>query len=402
MPLDERRARICCLDLDTFFVSVERHLDPSLEGKQVIIGGLPGERGVVTACSYEVRTLGVHSGMSLTAAAKLAPRAIYLRGRHGTYGEYSQRAWDVVARYAPDFRIASIDELYMDLRGCERMYRRPEDDDDDATMVRVVRAITAAIRAEVGLPASVGVAASKVVAKVASGLAKPAGVVLVPAGSELEVLSPLPVRKFPGIGPVAASKLGALGIATLGDLVGAARTPLRGVLGAWTEQIRAGICGMGSAELGRDRPAFREHDPRHEVVGSISNERTFREDVGDESCIESMLCSLCERVCWRARKRGVQARTVTLKLRYADFETLTRSHTMRPTDSEVEVYAAIKTLYGRARTRRTPIRLLGVALSKLGLFEQLSLFDGDQRLHGAVDAIRERYGYDSVRIATGR
>src|SRR5262249_5754375 len=156
----------------------------------------------------------------------------------------------------------------------------------------------------------------------ASGLAKPRGVLLVPAGCEVGFLSGLPVRKLPGIGPVAEQKLQALGLTTLAEVAAAPVPLLRRIFGAWTESIRKSCLGQGEHELGRERPAFEEHDPEGCAIGSISNERTFREDVRDPTCIEAMLCSLCERVCWRARTRGIDARTVTLKLRYANFHTI--------------------------------------------------------------------------------
>ena len=395
--------RICCLDLDTFFVSVERLLDPSLEAEPVIVGGQPGTRGVVTACSYEVRALGVRSGMSLTAAGHLAPDAIYVPTRLGTYGEYSQTVREIAGRYSPVIQVASIDELFMDFAGCERLYRKPEHESDDDAILSAVREMTGAIDEEVGLPASAGIGASRSMAKVASGLAKPAGVLLVPAGREAELLAPLPVRKLPGIGPVAEEKLASLGITKLGDVAAVPLGRLRTVFGAWAESVRDGALGRGSSDLSRDRPAFREHDVEGDSVGSISNERTFREDVDDPRAIESRLCSLCERVCWRARRRGVKARTISLKLRYADFKTLTRARTVAPTCSEVEIYPVIMQLYETACTRRLPIRLLGVALSNLGFFdEQIELFEADQRRDEAVDAIRDKYGYDAVRLAGGQ
>src|SRR6185436_19745793 len=207
--------RICCLDLDTFFVSVERLLDPSLRGKPVVVGGLPGQRGVVTSASYEVRAFGVRSGMSLTEAVKLAPNAIYLPTRHGVYGDYADRVWGIAESYTPLRRIASIDEMFLDFSGCERLHARPGDAGPDATIERVVRALTDEIEASVGLPSSAGIATRRSVAKVASGVAKPRGVLLVPAGAERGFLGPLPVRKLPGIGPVAEDKLQALGLTTL-------------------------------------------------------------------------------------------------------------------------------------------------------------------------------------------
>jgi len=364
--------RICCLDLDTFFVSVERILDPFLEGKQVVVGGRPATRGVVTACSYEVREVGVRSGMSLTEAGRLAPDAVYLPVRGGAYSEYAEKVRKTASRYSPVIQVASIDELYMDFAGCERLYRKSGDASADATIERTVREMTAVILDELGLPSSAGIGASRSMAKIASGLAKPAGVLLVPAGSEAALLAAMPV------------------------------SDLRRIFGAWAEHVKDGARGLGSADLSRDRPAFREHDVEGDSVRSISSERTFRADVGDSATIESQLCSLCERVCWRARRRGVKARTVTLKLRYSNFQTLARSRTISPTCSEVEVYPVVKDLYLGARHGRRRVRLLGVGLSNLGLFDgQLPLFEGDRRRDAAVDAIRERFGYDAVRLAGG-
>src|SRR5260221_4892159 len=392
--------RICCLDLDTFFVSVERLLDPRLVGKPVVVGGLPGQRGVVTAASYEVRAFGVRSGMSLKRAFELAPHAVYLPTRHGVYGDYATRVRRIAEGYTPVSQVASIDEMFLDFSGCESLYWAPGDAGPDFTIERTVRKLTDEIEDRVGLPSSAGIATSRSVAKVASGLAKPRGVVLVPAGAEPAFLGPLPVRKFPGIGPVAEQKLNAIGLATLADVMSAPLPTLRRIFGAWAEPIQRSCRGHGAHELGRERPAFLEYDPSGSTVGTISNERTFREDVRDPACIESMLCSLCERVCWRARKRGMKARTVTLKLRYADFQTLMRSRTITPTCSELELYPVIRDIFEHARTRRTAIRLLGICLSNLRPYdEQLSLFDQGERIHRAVDGVRKRYGYDALRIA---
>jgi DNA polymerase-4 len=391
--------RICCLDLDTFFVSVERLLDPSLIGKPVVVGGRPGQRGVVTSSSYEVRERGVRAGMSLTEAFKLAPDAVFVPTRHGLYGDYASRVRRIAENYTPASQVASIDEMFLDFSGCENLYRVAADTDSDATITRTVCKLTDEILARVGLPASAGIATSRAVAKVASCLAKPHGVIMVPAGTEAQLLGNLPVRKFPGIGPVAERKLHALGLTTLAQVANAEPTMMRRVFGAWAASIQRGCRGEGSHVLGRERPAFQEHDAQGLTIGTISNERTFREDVRDPSCIDAMLCSLCERVCWRARKRGIKARTVTLKLRYADFETLSRSRTITETSSELELYPVVHELFMRSRTRKLAIRLLGVALSNLGPYDrQLQLFQ-DESLHRAVDGIRERYGYDALRIA---
>jgi DNA polymerase IV len=403
--------RICCLDLDTFFVSVERLLDPSLEGKPVIVGGFDPERakgskrplrGVVTAASYEVRVYGVRSGMSLAQAQELAPHAIYLPTRHDVYTPYAKQVRELAENYTPLTQVASIDEMFLDFSGCERLYHKPCDDNADATIERVVRQLTDEVQSRVGLPSSAGIATSRSVAKVACGLAKPRGVLLVPGGAEGELLAPLPVRKFPGIGPVAERKLNALGLMTLGEVANADATLLRKVFGSTTRAIQRGLRGMGHHELGRERPAFQEYDSFGLTLGSISHEHTFL-DAADPARVEGLLCSLCERVCWRARGRGVKARTVTLKLRYTDFQTISRSRTIRPSASEFEVFPVLRQLLQRARTRPLPLRLLGVALSNLGHHdEQLELFDPLTPIHQAVDEVRDDHGFDALRVALSK
>ena len=396
-----RLPRICCVDLDTFFVSVERLLDPSLRGKAVVVGGSKGGRGVVTSASYEARAFGVRSGISIRDASLLAPHAVFVPGHHDVYGSYSTRSREIVERFSPIVIAASIDEQYVDFHGCERLYHRAVDADDDATILRTVRTLTKTIDAELGLPASAGIATSKSMAKVACGLAKPKGVILVPEGAEEATLAPLPVRKLPGIGPVAEEKLRALGVVTLGQIADTPDELLRPIFGAYTRGIRRDARGLGGSDLGRERPAFREHDPRGQYIGSISNERTFAEISPEHT--ESMLCSLCERVCSRARSRGVRASTITLRLRYSDFHTITRSRTVTPTSVDVEVHRVILELYRNARTRPGSVRLVGVALSKLSLEEpqqKLPTFDGGDRRGEAVDKVREKFGYDAVHLAT--
>lgn len=396
-----RRARICCLDLDTFFVSVERLIDPTLVGKAVVVGGRKFGRGVVTSSSYEARAFGVRSGMSIREASELAPHAVFLPGHHDAYGDYSRGAREIVERFSPVVIAASIDEQYVDFHGCESMYRRPEDEDDDATILRVVRSMTKAIADELGLPSSAGIATSKSTAKVACGLAKPAGVIMVMSGTEEATLAPLPVRKLPGIGPVSEQKLHAHGILTLGQLVTAPDEMLRPIFGAYTSGLRRDALGLGPDDLGRERPAFREHDPHGEYVGSISNERTFLET--SEAETHSMLCGLSERVCSRARSRGVVAGRVTLRLRYSDFHTITRSKTIAPSNADVEIHRVVLSLYRKARVRKLPVRLLGIALSKLSLeapqMKLPTLARADRR-GATVDAVRVKFGYDAVHLAT--
>jgi DNA polymerase IV len=393
--------RICCLDLDTFFVSVERLLDPSLNGRPVVVGGERDRSGVVTSCSYEARAFGIRSGMSIRDASKLAPKAVvFLSGHPDLYGDYSQRARAIVERFSPIVIAASIDEHYLDFSGCERLYRRAGDPDDDATIARVVREITDAILRELGLPASAGVATSKPMAKVASALAKPRGVLLVAAGNEAATLAPLAVRKLPGIGPVAEAKLVAANIATLGALVAAPDAIVRPILGSAMAAIRAAASGRGSDELGRERPAFREHDPRGVLTGSISNERTFFE--ASPEIAPQILSSLCERVCSRARRRGVLAGHVTLKLRYTDFDTLSHGRAIvPPSNVDTDVHRAVAELYVETRTRPLAIRLLGVVLAKFRPDSaQLPLFDRGERRVLSVDRVRDKYGYDAVHLAS--
>jgi DNA polymerase-4 len=389
------KARICCLDLDTFFVSVERLYRPELIGKPVVIGALPGNRGVVTAASYEVREFGVHSGMPIAEAYRRAPRAIYLPGRHGQYTKYAAKVKAILERYAPIVRTASIDEFFLDFRGCESVYRTDCDRDDDATIERVVRAMRRSIQDELGLPASAGVAASRPIAKMASGSAKPAGVLMVRAGHEYQFVAGLPVRRWPGIGPVAAQRLQSEGIETLGQLLTLSQ-------GGMVESVRQAVFPVTADSLGRERPAFREHDPRGLTLGSISNESTFAADIGDLQAICDRLCSLCERVCWRVRQRNVLARTITLKLRYADFETLTRSCTVAPTSAEDVVFGCARKLFLANYDHRRRVRLLGVCLSNLVERQRQLLLpfeaEGLAKVGNAIDAVRDRFGYDAIHL----
>ena len=392
--------RICCLDLDTFFVSVERLLDPTLRGRPVIVGGQRWGGGVVVSCSYEARAFGVRSGMSIREASeKASADSVFLPGHHDLYMDYSRKTREIVERFSPIVIAASIDEHYIDFSGCERLYRQRCDANDDATIERTVREISATIDRELGLPASAGIATSKPMAKVASGLAKPAGVLLVRAGTEAATLAPLPVRKLPGIGPVAERRLNEAGILTLAQVVDAPEAVLRKIFGAYAGGIRASARGEGNDELGRERPAFREHDPEGVVSGTISNERTFVERNADTAI--AILSGLSERVCSRARSRGVLAGQVTLKLRYTDFHTLSRGRTITPTNDELELYRIVMELYREARRRPLSIRLLGIAIAKLRLDSvQLPLFAGGVKRTKAVDRVRDKYGYDAIHLAT--
>lgn len=401
MTADRLEPRICCLDLDTFFVSVERLLNPDLIGKPVVVGAKPGQRGVVTSCSYEVRLLGVHSGMSATEARRLAPNAIFVGSSHGVYSPYAKKVKGILERFTPVVQTASIDEFFLDFRGCEVLYRASPEEPGDDTIKRVVWQMRDLIQSELGLPSSAGIGTTRTIAKMSSGKAKPAGVMMVRSGQELAFVWPLPVRKLPGIGPVGEKKLVDAGIKTLGELLELPAGPLQTRFGRLSESVFRRLTGGSGASLGRDRPAFREHDPVGLAVGSISNERTFSSDLGHRQAVEAQLHGLCQRVCWRARKRGAKARTVTLKLRYSDFKTITRSKSAAPTDQEAVVFARIRRLLANGWTRRKAIRLVGVALSNLQENHQLSLdLQTAERptVGDAIDPIRQKFGYDAIKL----
>ncbi len=396
-----RPATIACLDLDTFFVSVERLLDPRLVGLPVVVGATADSRGVVTSASYEVRKLGVRSGMPAAEARRLAPDAVFLPGQHGVYSRYTAAVREVVERHCPEVRTASIDEFFLDFAGCERMLRRRQDPDDETALRRHVWVLRDRIQAEVGLPASVGVGTSRPIAKMASGLAKPAGVHFVGAGREADFIEDLPVRKLPGIGPVMEQKLLTAGFPTLGSLYRAADVPahLLGVAAGLRLAVEGGALGVPE----RDRPAFREHDPYGELDGGLSNERTFSRDLRDPLRVDAELVALVERVTWRLRQRGGAARTVSVKLRYSNFDTYMRSRTLPTTDTEAAVLAAARALLAGAWERRRGLRLLGVGLSQLRepdrqLHLPFTAAYTPQRAAVALDAVRARFGFDAIRL----
>lgn len=383
-------------------MSVERLLDPTLVGKPVVVGGSKGNRGVVTAASYEVRAFGVHSAMPMAEALQKAPNAVFLPTRHGVYSPYARKVRDILTRYSPEVQTASIDEFFIDFYGCERLYEEPDDTSPDATIERVIRQMRQTIQDETGLPGSAGIGCTRTIAKIASGFAKPAGVYMVSLGEELDFVRDLSVRKFPGIGPVAEQKLLDGGITTIGQLLENKSGSNRGRFRRVHEMVGRGIDPHRTARLGEDRPSFLEHDD-HGTVGSISNERTFSADVGERDKVRTQLLKLAERVCWRARKREIRARTISLKLRYSDFQTLTRSHSLeRSTNDEKVVFPVARRLLRTAWRRDLPIRLVGIALTNLtGPSPQLRLPFAEQSrpaVGSAIDEVRSRFGYDAIRF----
>lgn len=383
---DENPRSILHVDMDSFFVSVERLLDPSLVGKPVVVGGDPTGRGVVSSASYEARRFGVHSAMPMARALRLCPHAVVVRGSHGRYGEYSDRVREIFERFSPLVEMASLDEAYIDLTGTERLW---------GPAWKAAESLRGTVIRETGLPCSMGLGTNKLIAKVASALCKPLGFLRVPPGSESGFLAPLPLRDLPGIGPKTGERLASFGLKRIGDVQALGAAQLEGLFGD------AGT-GLWERAMGR-------HDGEVETgreAKSMGREHTFTEDVGDAAALHSMISHLSELVAASLREDKLQARTITLKFRYADFETHTASKTVSdPLDDEGAIAEVARALLQKGWNSRMPLRLIGVTASNLvARGWQLDLFDGDRiekqiRIHGAVDAIRERHGFQSIERA---
>ena len=380
------------LDMDAFFVSVEELFDPTLKGKPVVVGGKPTERGVVSAASYAARKFGVHSAMPLRTAYQHCPHAIFVEGHPERYREYSGRVFKVLQRFSPQVSMASIDEAYLDVTGTERLYGPP---------LKAAHKLHQWITSETQLNCSIGIATSRLVAKVASDQAKPNGVLWVVPGQEASFLAPLDVRRIPGVGKVGERRLHELGIRKVGDL---ARLD-----DAFLEQ-RFGKFGLALAGKSQGLDAggwFDGEVGEHEDPKSISHEHTFGEDTADAEALESMLARLSEMVGRRLREHGLFAKTVQLKLRYSDFSTYTRAHTIdHGTQLDIELLEEVRDLFRRAWDGR-PIRLLGVHAGSLVPDEgQLNLLDGGRterwrKALTAADRLRDKFGEGSVSIGAG-
>jgi DNA polymerase-4 len=340
--MTDRLRIIIHLDLDAFFAAVEVLENPDLAGKPVIVGGRPDERGVVSSASYPARAFGIRSAMATSHALALCPNAILLPPRHRLYRHYSRRVMTILHETSPSVEKVSVDEAFMDLTDQVSSW-------DEA--VEIARQIQVRVREETGLSASLGVAANKLVAKVASDRDKPAGLTIVRPGEEAAFLAPLPVRVLWGIGPVTAQKLAQMGIVTVGQLAGADETKLRARFG------RQGSI-MARQALGVDkRPVETEHEPR-----SLSQERTFSQDLTEPETLKRELQEMSHGVAHRLKGSNLVAGTVAIKLRYADFTTLTRQMTLDvPTDDEETIYHTALVLLHRVLHPGQPVRLLGVA-----------------------------------------
>jgi DNA polymerase-4 len=379
---------IACLDLDAFFVSVERVKNPSLRGRPVIVGGDPVRgRGVVACASYEARAFGVHAAMPAARAKRLCPQAVFLRGDFEAYRAASRRVRALVEAAAPAVEQASIDEFFLSFRGCERLYLG----DFFGTLAR----LRDTIRREVGITASAGLAATRTTAKILSNLAKPDGQMAARPGGEAALLAPLPVEAIPGVGERAKETLNALGIATVGDLQRMPVPLLQSALGSWGGVLRARALGEGpdgEAVAPPDRPK------------SISAEETLGNDTTDLKKLDAVLFWLVQKVAFRARRKGLWGRTLTVKVRYADFSTVSAARTFAaPTASYRLLEAAALELFRALYARRVRLRLLGAELSRLEPDpRQLTLdFFGDRKgeiLSRAVDTVREKHGMYSISV----
>lgn len=380
------------VDMDAFFVSVEELYDPSLKGKAVVVGGQRDQRGVVSAASYQARKFGVHSALPLRSAAQRCPHAIFLDGHPERYREYSHKVHRVLESFTPKVEMASVDEAYLDLAGSERLWGPP---------LKAAHLLHERMKRDTGLNCSVGIATSRMVAKVASDQAKPNGVLWVQPGAEAAFLAPLDVRKLPGVGKVTEQKLHELGIQRVGDLARLETSFLERRFGQWGLALAGKSHGLDAGGW------FDSEIGAHEDPKSISHEHTFDEDTAAAVKIEATLARLTEKVARRLREHGFHARTVHLKLRDASFRTVTRARTLpAPTQLDRELILASRELFRKAWDRGK-VRLIGVGVSGLERAEgQLDLLaaeqrERDRRALSAVDRLRDRFGEASVTLASG-
>ena len=373
------------VDLDAFFAAVEQRDRPELRGRPVIVGGEPGGRGVVSAASYEARRFGVHSAMSLREASRRCPNGVFLPVDGRRYQQASRDVMAILRRFTPQCEPISIDEAFLDVSGSAALFG------DGPT---IAARIKAAVRDDVGLTASVGVATNKLVAKVASDLRKPDGLVVVPPGEEAAFLAPLPIGRLWGVGQKTAVALADYGVRTIGDLAALSGDVMEG---------RFGKHGASLAERARgiDTDPIHEGDP----AKSVGHEHTFDTDTTDPEIIERTLLAMADGVGGRLRSAGVRAGTIAIRLRDDSFRTISRQRTLDlPTDMTERIYAVALDLarpeVASIRARGGRVRLLGVTGSNLGERDQLALFEVDdprrRKAIEAADAVRHRYGDEAM------
>jgi len=369
------------VDLDAFFASVEVRDRPELSDKPIAVGYSGGQRGVVCAASYEARAFGVRAAMSTRMALARCPQLILVEPRHDRYAEASREVMEALGAWAPIIEQVSVDEAYLDLGGTEQLLGSLDD---------AARGIRRAVRAATGLTISVGGATSKVVAKVASGAAKPDGLLIVPPGDEARWLAPRKVGVIPGIGPVARETLRQLEILTCGELAAAPDDHLLRRFGQHGSDLKNLARGIDDTPV--DDGGERK---------SLGREMTLDDDVSDPAALETLLLGLVEIVAYALRGEGLLGRTVTLKLKDTEFQSFTRQVTLdRPSNLGAPIFAAARALLAAA-AKGTAYRLIGISVADLGTDEQLGLFDAarssrDRALTAAADQIRRKYGDDAV------
>jgi DNA polymerase-4 len=381
-----RPTTILHVDMDAFYASVEQRDRPELRGKPVIVGGSADSRGVVCAASYEARKFGVHSAMPTSRARRLCPDGVFLPLRMDYYARISRHIREIFLSFTPLVEPLSLDEAYLDVRGCESLFGPPPE---------IARQIKARIRAETELVASVGVAGNKFLAKLAGDLSKPDGLMVIEAERAMEFLAPLPVSRIWGVGRKGEKRLNGLGIHTIADVVA---TPLArlienfGETGQWVWDL---------AHCQDDRPVVPDREAK-----SVSTETTFATDIADRAVLRSWLLELVEQLGARLRHLGIQARTVELKIRSSEFRTYTRSLTLaEPTALTAALWQAAAELFEQRVPQSVfPVRLLGVGVSNLtrNAASQGELFDDSWRqrqatLDQTLDGIRARYGSKAIR-----
>jgi DNA polymerase IV len=378
------------VDMDAFYASIEERENPRLAGKPLIVGGTPEGRGVVAAANYAVRKFGVHSAMPTAKALRLCPEAIVLKPRMDYYAQVARQIRDVFFRYTPLVEPLSLDEAFLDVAGSVKLFGSPTE---------IARQIKHDIQRETRLVASVGVAPSKFLAKIASDLQKPDGLVVVDPSRVSEFLDPLPIGRLWGVGKVTGGVFDKLGVRTIGDLRRLDSKVLDQQFGSQAEHFRMLAQGLDNRPVVPDREAK-----------SISHETTFAADISDSEALRAWLLELTEHVGWRVRRQNRRGRTVNLKVRFANFRTITRAKTLpEATDITQEIWQAASELLSEVlRSPHPGVRLLGVGVSGFAGdgFVQQTLFDDEghrkqRQLDAVADAVREKFGSTALSRGSG-
>jgi DNA polymerase-4 len=376
------------IDLDAFFVSVEQVLNPKLKGKPVIVGGDPDRRGVVASASYEARHFGIHAGMPSAKARRLCPQAIFIRSRFSLYKDTSAKFMEILGDFSPCIEPLGLDEAYLDVTGYEEPYGSPQ---------KLALAMKERINKELEITGSVGIAACKVVAKIASDLCKPDGLLEIAPGKERAFLNPLPIAKLPGVGKKTEQALKEMGITTIGELASLPLDTIKRRFGATGAVLHSYARGIDDREV--EAPG---------EAKSISQELTFARDTLDHNFLEANLHNLCQELCQELRSQNKRAKCVAIKLRYADFKTITRQVTLQEaSDVTPVIFATAQQLLTKALAQRgKPVRLIGIRISSLvGVGKQLPMFDSGtekpEHLDKAIDKIRRKYGSTAIKTGNG-